>query len=580
MAVIGIDLGTTFSVMAYIKDGVSTVIPNAEGKPLTPSVVGFDDENHVYVGDLAVDQAVLDPQGSIVSVKRKMGTDAVCYIHGQEYTPVMISSFILGKLKQDAQAFLGEEVNEAVITVPAYFSDIARQATKNAAEIAGLKVLRLINEPTAATLAYGLDQKEGGLVMVLDLGGGTFDVSILEFADGVYDVRSTCGNVQLGGDDWTNTIYEYLLKKLQDKWDVSYVDDSDMCHRILVLAESAKKELTLQESVVVQLPAILNKNKHWQSEKVTIKRSQFEALTHHLCDQIIKPLQQALKDARIQPKDLDKVVLVGGATRMPMIRRLVTKVTGMQPFVDIDPDKVVGLGAAVQAGVLTGSLEKVILVDVIPLSLGVEAQGGVFARLIKRNSKIPVSKDRIFTTAFDSQTEVDIHILQGERELAEYNISLGKFIFSDLPALSKGMAKINITFSIDVNGILTVFVKDIYSETEEKIVVQSDKQVAIDIEKMIQQAEKYKKSDKEAIKKIMAQIELNRLIEATKQSLEEINISNDSNDCLEIEALLQEANSLMQEDKTEEIILMSNKIKELMDVIYKKWRRKKADNSK
>lgn len=576
MAVIGIDLGTTFSVMAYIKDGISTVIPNAEGKLLTPSVVGFDSENHVYVGDIAVDRAILDSKGTIISVKRKMGTDAIYHIHGYEYTPVMVSSFILAKLKQDAQSFLGEEVNEAVITVPAYFSDIARQATKNAAEIAGLKVLRLINEPTAATLAYGLNQKESGLVMVLDLGGGTFDVSILEFADGVYEVKSTCGNVQLGGDDWTNTIYEYLLEKFQEKWDASYVDDPDLRHRIIVLAESAKKELTLQQSVTIEFPAILNKDEYWQSEKVTIDRSQFETLTHHLCDQIIKPIQHALKDGGIQFKDLDKVILVGGATRMPMIRRVVTEVTGIQPFIDIDPDKVIGMGAAVQAGVLTGSLEKVILVDVIPLSLGVEAQGGIFARLIKRNSKVPISKDRIFTTAFDNQTEVDIHILQGERELAKYNISLGKFIFSGLPALAKGMTKINITFSVDVNGILTVFAKDIYSETEEKMVVQSDKQVAIDIEKMIQQAEKYKKSDEETIKKIMVQIELNYLIEVAKKTLEKINIPNGSNDRLKIEALLQEANSLKLENKTEEISLMSNKIKELMDVIYKKWQRKKG----
>lgn len=580
MTAIGIDLGTTFSVMAYVKDGIPNVIPNAEGKPLTPSVVGFDDENRVYVGDLAVDRVILDPLGSVASVKRKMGTDAVYHIHGHDYTPVMISSFILGKLKQDAQDFLGEEVNEAVITVPAYFSDIARQATKNAAEIAGLKVLRLVNEPTAAILAYGLDQKEGELVMVLDLGGGTFDVSILEFAEGVYEVKATCGNMQLGGDDWTNIIYEYLLEKFQEKLDISFIDDFDLYHRVLVLAEFAKQELTLQESALVQLPARLNKNKHWQSEKITIERSQFEALTRHLCNRIIKPIQQALKDSGIQLKNLDKVILVGGATRMPMIRRLVAEVTGMQPFINIDPDKVVGIGAAVQAGVLTGSLKKVILVDVIPLSLGVETQGGIFSRLIKRNSKIPTSKSQIFTTAFDNQTEVDIHILQGERELAENNTSLGKFSLSGFAALPKGKIKIEVTFSVDVNGILTVFAKDIYSETEEKMVVQSNKQEAADIEKVIQEAEKYKKSDNETIEKIAAQIELNRLLEAAKQSLEEMNLPHDSNNRLEIEALLQEANNLIQEDKTAEIKLMSNKIKELMDIVYKKWVKNRVENFK
>lgn len=571
MAVIGIDLGTTYSVMAYVKDGIPTIIPNAEGGHLTPSVVGFDRNGHFFVGEFAASRAILDTRGTIASIKRKMGTNYTVNVHGHEYTPVMISSFILGKLKKDAESRLREEVKEAVVTVPAYFSDIARQATKNAAEVAGLKVLRIINEPTAATLAYGLDQKEGELVMVWDLGGGTFDVSILEFAGGVYEVKATCGDMQLGGDDWRDILTQYLVEEYQMVW--GKADHPETFHRIVCASEEVKKELTSKESVSVVMPHPRGLRCGKKVLKVAVERAQFEGMTRHLCDRLIGPARQALKDAGIKKTELDKVIMVGGATRMPMVRQRVAEFVGKEPFVDIDPDEVVAIGAAIQAGVLTGSMKEVVLVDVIPLSLGIETQGGVFTKLIERNSKVPISKDRIFTTASDNQPEVDIHVLQGERALVEQNVSLGKFTLSGIPEAPKGMPRINVTFSVDVNGILNVLAEDVYTGNEREMVVRSDRLGEADIAKLVEEAERHHESDQQIKEKIVARVELDRLIQAAKRSLDELDVQGDTDLGVEAEGLIEEAERLMEKGETSELKGISKKIEEVMDAIYKKWKR-------
>jgi len=471
--VIGIDFGTSNSVMAYIKDGMPTIIPNAKGKLLTPSLIGFDKDGRIYVGE----EAKAAKLKTISSFKRKIGTSTVYSVYGREYTPTMLSFFILHKLKHDAEQFLEKVVNETVITVPAYFTDKARQEIESAAEIAGLRVLRIINEPTAAILAYGFEQKENEFVMVWDLGGGTFDVSIMEFADGIYEVKSTSGNVQLGGNDWTDAIYdENILGKIPK---ISHVDDFGIDPAIFKTLEFAKIELTTKELAVICL----------NEREIIIRRSQFEMFTRNLCDQMVQCVERALQDAGTEPKDLDKIILVGGATRMPMIQKLVVELTGRQPYVDIDPDVTVAMGAAIQGGILSGALKKSLLVDVVPLSLGIETEGGVFTRVIPRNSKIPVSKDQIFITAIDNQREVDIHVLQGEQGLAKDNISLRRFTLSGIPEMERGVAKINVTFSIDINGILHVAAKDIYSENEIAIAVRSNRLSAGDIEKLIEQAD-------------------------------------------------------------------------------------------
>ncbi|MEI6242804.1 MAG: Hsp70 family protein [Chlamydiota bacterium] len=544
MVVIGIDLGTSNSVMAYVKDGIPTIIPNAEGKLLTPSIVGFDKANHIYVGEAA---NVLGLHKTISAFKRKMGTNEVYSVHGHEYTPTMLSSFILRKLKNDAEKFLGEVINEAVITVPAFFTDIARQETRNAAEIAGLKTLRIINEPTAATLAFGFEKKEGEFVMVCDLGGGTFDVSILEFANDIYEVRSTNGNIQLGGNDWTAALYN---KKIFGK----LLKTPDLGNSILFKQlELAKIKLTTKKSVTV-------------AKKITISRVKFETVTRHLCDQMILCIQQSLKDAEIQPKALDKIILVGGATRMPMIRKLIVDLTEKQPFVDIDPDLVVAKGASIQGGILNKSLKHTLLVDVIPLSLGIETQGGILTKLIPRNSKIPISKNQIFTTAFDNQTEVDIHILQGERGQVKHNISLGKFTLTEIPAAPKGFAKIDVTFSIDINGILHVKAKDIYSENEQTIVVQSNRLSDSDIAKLIQEAKQLYNVDQNDQEKINSQIKLSNIISAVEQTLKKRKIRNNDDTYLKLTSLLKKAKKMIHANKitTEDLKTISKKIQQLM----------------
>ena len=572
MAVIGIDLGTTYSVMAYIKGGAPTMIPNAEGNDLTPSVVGFDSENHVFVGALALDRAVFDPKGTVQSVKRKMGTDIVYSIHGHDYSPVTISSFILEKLKKDAQNHLGEEITDAVITVPAYFSDVARQATKQAAEIAGLRVVRIINEPTAATLAYGIGQKEGELVMVWDLGGGTFDVSILEFSGGVYEVKATAGDVALGGDDWRDLIKQTLSLEFCKGWGEALGRHPEIEYRILVAAEEAKLKLSAEDSITVTLPALMGRDEQWKSLKIKIVRQEFEAWSRPLCDRMLLPAKRALKDAKVKPQDLDRVILVGGATRMPMVRERIAQFTGKNPYVDIDPDKAVAVGAAIQAGIIEGSLKKAVLVDVIPLSLGIETQGGICTRLIERNSKVPISKDRIFTTAYDHQPEVELHVLQGEREMAKHNVSLGKFTLTDIPTAPKGEPKVNVTFSVDHNGILNVSAREVYTGGEQKMTIRSTRLGSTEIKKRIEEAKQYRESDQAMKEHIMSRAKLDRLVQAAKQGLEEMRTPIGAAHASAIMALLEEADDLLDEGDVLAIQSISERLKGAMDKHYKEWK--------
>lgn len=573
MSLIGIDLGTTYSVMATIQNGKPVLIPNAEGNDLTPSVVGFDAENHLFVGDLALERAVFDPKGTVQSVKRKMGRDYVYRVHGHDYSPVTISSFILEKLKKDAQQCLEQEITDAVITVPAYFNDVARQATKQAAEIAGLQVVRIINEPTAATLAYGMGKNEGELVMVWDLGGGTFDVSILEFSGGVYEVKATAGDTALGGDDWRDLIKQTLSLEFCKGWGEAMGRHPEIEYRILIAAEEAKTKLSAENSVEVTLPALMGRNERWKSLKIKIARSEFEAWSRSLCDRMLLPAKRALKDAKVRPQDLDRVILVGGATRMPMVRERIAQFTGKNPYVDIDPDKAVAVGAAIQAGIIEGSLKKAILVDVIPLSLGIETQGGICTRLIERNSKVPIAKDRIFTTAFNNQSEVDIHILQGEREMAKQCVSLGKFTLTDIPTAPKGTPKIDVTFSVDHNGILDVSAREVYTGGEQKMTIRSTKLDSAEIKKLIEEGKQYRKSDQAMKEHIMSRARLDRLIQAAKQGLEEMGASIVSTHDSAMTALLEEADDLLDEGDVSAIQSVSDRLKGAMDKLTKEWKR-------
>lgn len=577
MTVIGIDLGTTYSVVAYIKDGVPTIIPNAEGEALTPSIVGFDNSGHVFVGKLAESRSILDSEGTVRSIKRKMGSDFTALIHGRSYTPTVISSFILGKLKRDAECYLGEKVSEAVVTVPAYFSDNAREATKNAAEIAGLKVLRIINEPTAATLAYGISQKDGEQVMVWDLGGGTFDVSILEFSGGVYEVKSTSGDMKLGGDDWRDILSQHFLDLLCNQYKSEFVETLDILNRILLVSEKAKKDLTNKEEANISL-SFPGSEGRWHVGRIGVTRQEFELLSLRLCDRLIPPARQALKDAKVKTSDLDKVILVGGATRMPMVRHRVAEFAGREPYVDIDPDKVVAVGAAIQAGILTGALKKAVLVDIIPLSLGIETQGGIFTKLIERNTKVPISKDRIFTTAMDNQPEVEIHVLQGERALAEHNTSLGNFTLTEIPEAPKGIPKISVIFSVDINGILNVHAEDVYTGNEREMIVRSDRLQQDDINKLIKEAENYKESDALLKETIVARVELERIVEAAKQSIDEMKIQSSDVFYKEAFSLIEKAESMLSDGDLMGLKEMSQNIKDTMDLIYDRWKKKNTED--
>lgn len=522
--VIGIDLGTTNSCVAVLEGGEPTVITNAEGSRTTPSVVAFTKSGERIVGETAKRQAVTNPDRTISSIKRYMGTNHEVTIDGKTYTPQDISAMILSKLKADAEAYLGESVTEAVITVPAYFADAQKQATKDAGKIAGLDVKRIINEPTAASLAYGLDKEEGSQkILVYDLGGGTFDVSILELGDGVFEVLATNGNTKLGGDDFDNAVMNYLADEFKKENGIDLRNDNMAMQRLKEAAEKAKKELSSAQTTNINLPFITVSDQGPLHMNIDLSRAKFDQLTSDLVNATIDPMQKALSDAGITSSDLSRVILVGGSTRIPAVQEAVKRVTGKEPFKGINPDECVAVGAAIQAGVLTGEVNDVLLLDVTPLSLSIETLGGVATKLIERNTTIPTKKSQIFSTAADNQTAVDIHVMQGEREMAADNTTLGRFQLSGIPPAPRGVPQIEVTFDIDANGIVNVSAKDMGTGKEQRITITSSTKLSDEeIEKKVKEAEQFAAEDKAKKEEIEVRNQAETLVYETEKNVNDL----------------------------------------------------------
>ena len=521
--IIGIDLGTTNSCVAVMEGGEPTVIPNPEGRRTTPSVVAFKKDGERLVGDGAKRQAITNPDKTISSIKRDMGTDRKVDIDGKQYTPQEISAMILQKLKSDAESYLGETVSKAVITVPAYFSDAQRQATKDAGKIAGLEVLRIINEPTAAALAYGLEKDVDQKVMVYDLGGGTFDVSILDIADGVFEVLATSGNNRLGGDDFDEKIMNYLADEFKKENGIDLRNDKMALQRLKEAAEKAKIELSGMTTTNVNLPFITADASGPKHLDITITRAQFDTLTADLVEKTMGPSRRALSDAGLQPNQIDKVLLVGGSSRIPAVQEAVKKLIGKEPHKGINPDECVAIGAAIQAGVLAGDVEDIVLLDVTPLSLGIETMGGVFTKLIERNTTIPTQKSNIFSTAADGQTSVEVHVLQGEREMAADNKTLGRFSLTDIPPAPRGVPQIEVSFDIDANGIVNVKAKDLGTGKEQAITITASSNLSdADIEKAVKEAEQYAAEDKKKKEEVEIRNAADSMVYQTEKTLGEV----------------------------------------------------------
>ncbi|TCP32334.1 molecular chaperone DnaK [Scopulibacillus darangshiensis] len=519
--IIGIDLGTTNSCVAVMEGGEATVIPNPEGNRTTPSVVSFKNGER-QVGEVAKRQAVTNPN-TIMSIKRHMGTDYKVEVEGKEYTPQEVSAIILQKLKSDAESYLGETVEQAVITVPAYFNDAERQATKDAGKVAGLDVLRIINEPTAASLAYGLEKGEDQTILVYDLGGGTFDVSILELGDGIFEVRSTAGDNRLGGDDFDQVIIDYLTQEFKKENGIDLSNDKMALQRLKDAAEKAKKDLSGVTQTQISLPFITADASGPKHLELTLSRAKFEELSSDLVERTMGPTRQALSDAGMSSSEIDKVILVGGSTRIPAVQDAIKKLTGKDPHKGVNPDEVVALGAAIQAGVLAGDVKDVVLLDVTPLSLGIETMGAVFTKLIERNTTIPTSKSQIFSTAADNQTSVDIHVLQGEREMAADNKTLGRFQLTDIPPAPRGIPQIEVTFEIDANGIVNVKAKDKGTNKEQSITIKSSSGLSEDeIEKMVKDAEENAEADKKRREEVDLRNEADQLVFTTDKTLNDL----------------------------------------------------------
>ena len=521
--IIGIDLGTTNSCVAVMEGSEPTVIANPEGSRTTPSVVAFAKNGERLIGQVAKRQAVTNPDRTVISIKREMGTDYRVNIDGKNYTPQEISAMILQKLKSDAEAYLGETVTQAVITVPAYFSDAQRQATKDAGRIAGLEVLRIINEPTAAALAYGLDKEEAHKILVYDLGGGTFDVSLMEIGDGVFEVLATAGNNRLGGDDFDNRIIDYVAAEFKRENGIDLKQDRMALQRLKEAAEKAKIELSGLMSANINLPFITADASGPKHLDVTLTRAKFNELTADLVDKTITPLNQALRDAGLTASQVDKVILVGGSTRIPAVQEAVQRVVGKEPYKGINPDECVAIGAAIQAGVLGGEVKDVLLLDVTPLSLGIETMGGVFTRLIDRNTTIPTKKSQVFSTAADGQTAVDVHVLQGEREMAAYNKTLGRFQLSGIAPAPRGVPQIEVTFDIDANGIVHVSAKDLGTGNEQKITITASSNLSEEeIKKAMDEAERYANEDKAKKEEVETCNQADSLIYQTERTMKEM----------------------------------------------------------
>ena len=549
--IIGIDLGTTNSCVSVMEGGEATVIPNAEGHRTTPSVVAFSKTGERMVGQVAKRQAVTNPDRTISSIKREMGTDYKVTIDGKKYTPQEISAMILQKLKADAEAYLGEPVTEAVITVPAYFTDAQRQATKDAGKIAGLDVKRIINEPTAAALAYGLDKETDQKIMVYDLGGGTFDVSVLEIGDGVIEVLATAGNNRLGGDDFDQCITNYLVQEFKKSDGIDLSGDRVAMQRLKEAAEKAKIELSGVTSTNINLPYITADATGPKHLDVTLTRAKFNELTAHLVEKTAGPVRQAMSDAGITASDLTKVLLVGGSSRVPAVQEMVKKLTGKEGFKGINPDECVADGAAIQGGVLGGDVSGVVLLDVTPLSLGIETLGGVFTKLIERNTTIPTTKSQVVSTAADNQTSVEVNVLQGEREMAAYNKSLGRFQLDGIAPARRGVPQIEVTFDIDANGIVNVSAKDLGTGKEQHITITSSTNMSKeDVEKAVHEAEQYAAEDAKRKEEIDTRNQGDQMVYQTERTLEELGDKVDAAEKAEVESKLNELKETLKGSDT------------------------------